>query len=124
MSSKCAVLVCAVGVVIAVCGVKIAVAADIFWDNPTGGSFQTGSNWLGGVVPGPSDYVRFDLATAGYTVTFSGNANTEFAEINNDTVTFSLGGNTYSITNDLNMARAGESASLTVTATLHWPPRS
>ena len=43
--------------------------ADIHWLNPVSGSFNTGTNWSGGTVPGASDNAFLDAAGAPYTVT-------------------------------------------------------
>ena len=43
--------------------------ADIHWLNPVSGSFNTGTNWSGGTVPGASDNAFLDAAGGPYTVT-------------------------------------------------------
>lgn len=48
-------------------------AAVVPWNNPAGGNFQDGANWVGGVAPGSSDVALFDLSSNGYTVTVGGN---------------------------------------------------
>jgi hypothetical protein len=46
--------------------------AQIDWKNTAGGDFNTGSNWSGGVVPGPADDAIINAATkSGYTVSAS-----------------------------------------------------
>ena len=46
--------------------------SQIKWTNPAGGDFATATNWMGGVVPGPSDDAIFSLA-GHYIVTSSAN---------------------------------------------------
>jgi hypothetical protein len=48
-------------------------AATIDWINPTGGTFQVGSNWSGGVPPGTADQARFALVNTPLNVTLTGN---------------------------------------------------
>jgi hypothetical protein len=43
----------------------------IDWINPAGGTFQVGSNWSGGAVPGSTDTARFALSSP-VDITFSG----------------------------------------------------
>jgi T5SS/PEP-CTERM-associated repeat protein len=69
------------------------------WNNPAGGSWHLGSNWLDGTVPTASDWAYFinDTMTNG-TVTFTGNAVSQGLTLTNTTGTtiFDVGaGNTW-----------------------------
>jgi hypothetical protein len=75
------------------------------WINPSGGNFNDGSNWSGGIVPGPMDTANFNLA-ATYTVTGTGNvagiSQTDGNVTFNGTFTtgtFSDGGGSIALTN-------------------------
>ena len=59
---------------------------EIQWDNPSGGSFHTDTNWDPQTVPGINDTAVFGLASA-YSVDV-GTATTERLEIRNGDVTF------------------------------------
>lgn len=77
-------------------GVPAARAID--WSNPTGGSFQLGTNWLGGSPPGASDVATFNLGDQTYTVTLSADVSNDRLVVGDDAVTFDLGGFTYQAT--------------------------
>lgn len=64
----CASAVAHLVLVLAMCAT--ASAQTINWNNPAGGTFNVGSNWLGGVVPGASNHARFALNNT-YTVSFA-----------------------------------------------------
>lgn len=82
--------------VIVVAGASVVMADTIAWNAIGGGSFQTNSNWVGGVVPGVADEPRFDLESATpYTVTFAGSADTESLWVETDRVRFDLNQFTY-----------------------------
>ncbi len=95
-------------------------AGDFFWSNSAGGSFSNSGNWQGGVSPLIADNVAWDLASAGYTVTFGGDVATNSAVVRSDTVTFDLAGHRYKIAgggvpHGLVLAEAtGQSARLSV----------
>jgi fibronectin-binding autotransporter adhesin len=72
-------------------------AMAISWTDPTGGSFQDGANWIGGVAPGVADLALFDLIGGTYTVNFTGNANNSQLIIGRDDVTFDLGSFVYDL---------------------------
>ena len=68
--------------------------SQITWDtadHPTGGDWDTGSNWVGGSAPGPSDTAVIDLTGAG-TVTHNNDvADTILGLTTNSSTTLSLG---------------------------------
>ncbi|MBC7772416.1 MAG: hypothetical protein H7210_07975, partial [Pyrinomonadaceae bacterium] len=79
-------------------------ADDIDWSNINGGSFNLGTNWIGGVVPGATDLARFGRTRnpeqqAVYTVTFSASPSNGALLVTNDRVTLDLNGNAYLLTN-------------------------
>ena len=93
-------------------------AADDRWVNSAGGTFQTGSNWSSGFPPAASDNAIFDLGSAGYPVTFDGQAASNQLLIGQDVVTFSPGANggRYDVHGTMAIGKnAGESAALTIT---------
>ncbi len=75
-------------------------AADVLWNNASGGDFQFGGNWLGGTPPGTSDVAIFDLSSQGYVVTFTGSATTDTLYVQTDVVTFDLNSFTYTLSNN------------------------
>lgn len=61
-----------------------------FWNNPAGGSYNTGGNWSPFGVPNDNtEGAEFDL-NATYTVTFLTNVGTSLAEVASGNVTFDL----------------------------------
>src|SRR5437867_5133440 len=68
------------------------------WLSSAGGTFNVAANWSGGAVPTSVDTAFFNLASAGYTVTFTNSPTNVRAQIGTDNVTFALGGNTYTLT--------------------------
>src|SRR5436305_3794094 len=65
-------------------------AADVSWNNPSGGSFQAPANWSTHSVPTAGDNAIFDLASANpYAVSFSGDAQSSMLSVGNN-VTFNL----------------------------------
>lgn len=88
--------------------------AQINWTNANGGSYGTGSNWGGATVPAPTDDVIFNLSDPGYTVTFGQSRTADFLQFGNDTLTFDLGGNTYTTTYAFVGVNSGNIANLTV----------
>src|SRR5262245_16442639 len=78
-------------------------AADVDWGNVSGGTFSVGTNWIGGVVPGTSDFAHFGRSRPGnpqevYTVTFSTSPTMQGLVIEDDRVTLDLNGNVLSLT--------------------------
>ena len=71
-------------------------AASITWANASGGNFQTPGNWNPAVVPGPADVAVFNIASPAYTVTWSAPVTNLVFNVNAGTVTWNLGGYTYS----------------------------
>ena len=72
------------------------VPLDFQWSNNLGGDFNVSSNWSDGFVPLGSDSAIWNLGSAvGYTVQFGTNVATDSAVIKIDTVTYDLGGFTY-----------------------------
>jgi len=71
-------------------------AEGIYWNNPAGGTFSAGTNWVGGTAPGSADGAVFDLDSA-YMVDFAENADTLWLSAGNGTITFDLNGNTYTL---------------------------
>src|ERR1051325_1104032 len=64
-----------------------------FWNNPAGGPFNLNTNWSLGIVPGPADQAYFNLGSAStYTVIFPGNVTNNQLTIDQNNVTFDLGG--------------------------------
>ncbi len=72
-------------------------AADISWDDITGGLFSDSANWNPVQVPTSGDNAIFDLSIAGYMVTFDDNETSKRLIINTDVVKFDLGGFTYTL---------------------------
>jgi hypothetical protein len=99
-------------------------AADINWSNASGGTFSVPLNWTGGVTPGVNDFAHFQVVPVGtgptYTVNFTGPATTRGMYVHRDTVTWNLGGNTYTQSGStafdpfLVGQNAGETGALTV----------
>ena len=50
---------------------SLCCCACVDWINPAGGDFVVGANWSTGMMPGTADVARFNLAFAGYSVSFS-----------------------------------------------------
>ena len=85
-----------------------ALAAVIDWDSGSG-NFSETSNWLGGVVPGPTDLVRFKKAGS-ITVTFDTSSTNEDLTVSKGNVTFQSDGNIRSFF--LGSASGGQSAEI------------
>ncbi|MEZ6192191.1 MAG: hypothetical protein R3C45_13005 [Phycisphaerales bacterium] len=73
-------------------------AHGVAWNDALGGSFQDGTNWGGGAVPGVTGNALFDLSGATYTVSFAANATNTNLIVGRSNVTFDLNGRTYSLT--------------------------
>jgi T5SS/PEP-CTERM-associated repeat protein len=67
------------------------------WTNAVSGTFNVATNWTGG-VPGTGSAAVFSAAPAAYTVTFTNSPTNTALAVQNGTVTFALGGNTYALT--------------------------
>src|SRR5436190_9028310 len=81
-------------------------AANKFWNNTSGGTFSTSSNWQScgffcTRVPGTSDVANFGISDPSslfqfvYTVSFSAAASNQALVVQDDLVTFDLNGHTY-----------------------------
>ncbi len=68
------------------------------WNDPSGGTFQDGSNWTGLVVPGVTGNALFDISGATYTVSFLNNVTNSHLILGRDNVTFDLNGFDYNLT--------------------------
>ncbi len=72
------------------------VPLDFQWGNNLGGDFNIQGNWSDSLVPLGSDSAIWNLGSVGgYTVQFGTNVATDSAIIKTDTVTYDLGGFTY-----------------------------
>lgn len=90
-------------------------AADRNWTNPAGGGFGVDTNWSDDSVPGVGDKAIFNL-DAVFQVTFGDNRTTDHLDVLDGEVTFSLGGNEYTVTNAFELLPTStRSPSLTVT---------
>jgi T5SS/PEP-CTERM-associated repeat protein len=98
-------------------------AANRFWITSGGGAFgvpaAVSPNWStmnggpgGATVPSTTDTATFSL-NAVYTVTFAQNVTNDTLDIDNGSVTFSLGGNTYTVTATGQSVRIGDVAGQT-----------
>ncbi len=72
-------------------------AESMTWTNGAGGVFQNPVNWSPNVVPGTNDTAVFDWTNGAYTVTWEGNITNHTQMVKAGTVTFDLGGYTYSL---------------------------
>ena len=95
---------------------RSAAADELFWNQGGGGSFGTFSNWMPDTVPDGDDTAQFGLGNATtYTVNFFAARSSDFLQVNNGDVTFQLGGQTYTVTNDVIVAElAGDLATLRI----------
>src|SRR4051812_12841045 len=64
------------------------------WINAAGGTYSVAANWLSSIPPVTNDIAVFDLGGA-YTVTFTTSVTNVNLSVRNDTVTFNLGGFTF-----------------------------
>ena len=78
------------------------VLSQIMWNTttaPTGGDFDTATNWVGNVIPGPNDDAVINLTGSGGTVTHNAGASDTIHSLTTNTATsLGLGGGTLSIT--------------------------
>src|SRR5262245_21226397 len=104
---------------------ELAWSAERSWTNTAGGTYSATANWLNGIVPAASDTAVFDLADS-YTVTFTTNVSSVNLSVRNDTVTFNLGGFTFTPpTGGFTGGAANDISRLTITSgTLSLPASS
>jgi T5SS/PEP-CTERM-associated repeat protein len=86
-------------------------AADRLWDNVDGGFFSEPLNWFGG-VPGSDDVARCGTTDSSffqrtYTVDFTANISNQALVVEDDGVTFNLGGHTYQPTDSIGTVLLG-----------------
>ena len=105
--------------------------SSISWNttvSPTGGSWDVGSNWVGGVVPGSTNDVVIDLTGAG-TVTLNGSATDSVLSLTtNANTSLSIGGDSLSLATTstiggnltLTSGTLTGAGTLTVTGTTTW----
>lgn len=99
-------------------------AVDSHWSTAADGTFSTAGNWSLG-VPGAADKATFDPAGT-YKVTFDGNVTNTDLLVSDGTVTFDLGGNTYTQTASTVVAGGGnpslkvENGTLQTTGVQGW----
>lgn len=72
-------------------------AADREWSNVSGGIFANPFNWENQLVPGAADRAIFNLDST-YTVTFTNSPTNARVRVGDDTVTFNLATQTYTLT--------------------------
>ncbi len=87
-----------------------APAQQFDWTGAVNTTYSTPGNWSPAGPPGSAATARFNLATA-YTVNFTANAAVDAISVNNGSVTWTLGGFTYTAPNTTN---SGVGGSLTV----------
>src|SRR5262245_628022 len=63
--------------------ISVSSAATIEWANPGGGTYQVGSNWVGGAPPGANDVASFALSDTPITVGLSASASQQRVLIRN-----------------------------------------
>jgi T5SS/PEP-CTERM-associated repeat protein len=94
------------------------VADEMYWTEPSGGSFHDPVNWDPS-VPGSNDAAIFDMSSfPAYFVTFGSSAGNSQCIVRNDAVDMDLGGNTYSLSGDWGLVVAEswwENAELSMT---------
>lgn len=90
-------------------------AADRFWVNPLGGSYQTAANWLGSQIPLASDNANFTNNTS-YQVLWSSDASaaSAFFNANSGSVTQAIDFHSWTLTNSYIV---GQNAGATSTVT-------
>jgi T5SS/PEP-CTERM-associated repeat protein len=65
-------------------------AAEIAWDNVSGGTFYAPTNWVGDNPPEPGDVAVFDLGSDGYTVSSGQDVDTAGLILRSDSVSLEL----------------------------------
>jgi T5SS/PEP-CTERM-associated repeat protein len=76
--------------------IRPALAANSYWNNPAGGSFNAAANWTP-APPGPGDLVYFS-SNANYQITWDNSATNAVAHVTSGTVTNSIGSSTWFLT--------------------------
>ncbi|MFI5460469.1 MAG: hypothetical protein ACHRXM_34060, partial [Isosphaerales bacterium] len=103
----------------------------IMWDSinqPTGGSWDTASNWVGGVVPQSTDDAVIDLTSTGTVTLSTGATDTINSLTTNTNTSLSVGGDTLSLATTstigggltLTGGTVGGAGTLTVTGLTTW----
>ena len=92
-------------------------ATEIYWSNPSGGTFQEAANWDGS-VPGVDDTAIFNTGGNTYTVDMAADQTNYRMEVNNDNVTLNLNDSTHTITQNWSRAYIGKDAGDNATLTL------
>src|SRR5688572_8588349 len=77
-----------------------AAGQTIIWGNNAGGTFNVGTNWIGGVAPGPANSAHFNFNNP-YTVTFTSSATNVNASVAAGSVLFNGTTPVYTLTNEL-----------------------
>ena len=81
----------------------------IMWNsttNPTGGSWDTGSNWVGGQIPGSTDGAVIDLAGSGTVTLGTGATDAVQSLTTNSNTTINVSSDTLSLTTISSIAGA------------------
>jgi T5SS/PEP-CTERM-associated repeat protein len=81
-------------------------AVVIEWNNPAGGTFSDGANWVGGKAPTATDRAVFDNS-AEYVVNFGADASTSGLTIGTEKITLQLNGQSYNTGDPFNPAVIG-----------------
>lgn len=92
-------------------------ATEIYWSNPSGGTFQEAANWDDS-VPGVDDTAIFNTGGNTYTVDMAADQTNYQMEVNNDNVTLNLNDSTHTITQNWSRAYIGKDAGDNATLTL------
>ena len=109
------------GIVLSAVGLGLtarsALAEEIWWNQPAGGSFNLPANWLQLRVPGPNDVAIFDLMQdPSYNVTFDAGVTNSGCQFRIDKVNMDLNGVIYTLYNGLDVGVFdGNSAELVLT---------
>jgi len=116
---------CLLALVAALSLATLASAGTIDWNNTAGGTFETGTNWVGGVVPGTADTALFGVnstfgaATQPIGITFSGSVTNTALDVQDAAFTFSLGGHTYTLSSGVVVGDLRQADSVAGTAILN-----
>lgn len=95
-------------------------AQTIQWSKPSGGSFTDSANWTGITVPTNIDTAAFGL-DAVYTVTFTEDVSTAALNLTDGTVSFDLGGSTYSLAQPSSISGSSSASLILLNGILHAP---
>lgn len=82
-----------VSTALALVGITRADAADVIWQNPSGGTWSAAANWSGGNPPGPNDRAVFNGLSGPYVVIFDGVQSVADIAINSANAKLTLQGN-------------------------------